>query len=390
MADKSLCKIDGCSKPIKARGWCAAHWARWRKTGTPDASRPVKQLRKGCSVEGCGSKHASSGYCWAHLYRFKKYGDPLGKKESRKPTACSIDGCCSVSIARGFCSSHWQKWRKYGDPLGFDERRAYWTEERTSRLVELYPSVTNKELAARHFPEVSERQIYTKAQMLGLRKSNSARRRAMEHVYAQMRGREPWNKGDREQRACAECGCDFDVLETSPAKYCSHRCASDAKKRVRGEDHPLYSLVSRSCAWCGAEFQAKPAKVKYGEGKYCSRQCVGTASAAAQDGRRSSIEIEVEAVLQRLGEPFVAQKKMGRFLCDFYLPSRKLVIECDGDYWHSRPKQRAKDAKKDRWLTSHGQKVVRLRECEIKADSLAAVLGALTDGRTEKLLRASK
>jgi 5-methylcytosine-specific restriction endonuclease McrA len=28
-----LCTIDGCERPLRARGWCATHWARWRKHG---------------------------------------------------------------------------------------------------------------------------------------------------------------------------------------------------------------------------------------------------------------------------------------------------------------------------------------------------------------------
>ena len=29
------CKVDGCGNPRKARGWCGAHWSRWRKYGDP-------------------------------------------------------------------------------------------------------------------------------------------------------------------------------------------------------------------------------------------------------------------------------------------------------------------------------------------------------------------
>lgn len=35
MAEKALCKIDGCGKPVKARGWCASHYQRWRARGDP-------------------------------------------------------------------------------------------------------------------------------------------------------------------------------------------------------------------------------------------------------------------------------------------------------------------------------------------------------------------
>lgn len=29
------CSIEGCGKPVKARGWCGAHHQNWRRTGTP-------------------------------------------------------------------------------------------------------------------------------------------------------------------------------------------------------------------------------------------------------------------------------------------------------------------------------------------------------------------
>lgn len=39
MADTRLCSIDGCSKPAFGRGWCSAHYSRWRSHGDPLAGR---------------------------------------------------------------------------------------------------------------------------------------------------------------------------------------------------------------------------------------------------------------------------------------------------------------------------------------------------------------
>lgn len=39
MADKSLCKIDGCGKPVVTRGWCEGHYRRWRVHGDPLGGR---------------------------------------------------------------------------------------------------------------------------------------------------------------------------------------------------------------------------------------------------------------------------------------------------------------------------------------------------------------
>lgn len=32
---KAICNIDGCDKPARGRGWCTAHWYRWRHHGNP-------------------------------------------------------------------------------------------------------------------------------------------------------------------------------------------------------------------------------------------------------------------------------------------------------------------------------------------------------------------
>jgi 5-methylcytosine-specific restriction endonuclease McrA len=36
------CTINGCGKPAKARGFCGAHWARWKRNGNPNVThRPT-------------------------------------------------------------------------------------------------------------------------------------------------------------------------------------------------------------------------------------------------------------------------------------------------------------------------------------------------------------
>lgn len=31
-----LCKIEHCSKPLRARGWCVTHWQKWKRNGDPE------------------------------------------------------------------------------------------------------------------------------------------------------------------------------------------------------------------------------------------------------------------------------------------------------------------------------------------------------------------
>lgn len=45
----SQCSIDGCTKSIRARGWCGAHYERWRQHGDPNV---VQRRPRGLSLEG--------------------------------------------------------------------------------------------------------------------------------------------------------------------------------------------------------------------------------------------------------------------------------------------------------------------------------------------------
>lgn len=39
---KAICSIDDCDKTAVARGWCPAHWNRWRTHGDPRADVPLR------------------------------------------------------------------------------------------------------------------------------------------------------------------------------------------------------------------------------------------------------------------------------------------------------------------------------------------------------------
>lgn len=320
-----------------------------------------------CSIPDCGKPSKSKGYCWGHYARLRTHGDPLGKRQYPEPKPCSVDGCGSKSIARGYCSAHWQRWKTYSDPE-FVFGNPVWTDEKLSVVREHYPNMSTKDFIAAHMPEMTQASVFHAAKKLGLKKSGSARKAR----YAALKGQTPWNKGKVVSFTCEICGSSSEMTEAKTGngtrRYCSKECTHEAKRRVFGPGHKLYKKVDRSCEWCGSAFLAKPAKIKVGEGRFCSRQCVGAYASSLQEGRRSSIEVMIEEGLIETGVDFVAQKKMAHFLCDFYIPSAKLVVECDGDYWHAKPDVAERDARKDAWLISHGQRVIRLSETDIKAD----------------------
>ena len=59
----TLCSVDGCTAPSKAREWCAKHYERWRRHGDPSKiNRP-----KPCRAEGCSLLGAGKGWCDDHF-----------------------------------------------------------------------------------------------------------------------------------------------------------------------------------------------------------------------------------------------------------------------------------------------------------------------------------
>ncbi len=96
----------------------------------------------------------------------------------------------------------------------------------------------------------------------------------------------------------------------------------------------------------------------------------------------TSIEKKIADLLVLLGIPFLHNAKIGRYVVDFCIAG-KIIILCDGDYWHANPKfynenfeRRGKTAK-EIWekddlmlidLNTEGYDVLRFWECEIHND----------------------
>ncbi|MEK6878729.1 MAG: DUF559 domain-containing protein [Nanoarchaeota archaeon] len=90
----------------------------------------------------------------------------------------------------------------------------------------------------------------------------------------------------------------------------------------------------------------------------------------------TSIEIKVQNFLKLLGIPFFTHQYMKeiehRYHCDIYIPSMNLVIETDGDYWHSYPTGLKIDHIRTQELIEKGFKILRLWENEIKSMDLSS------------------
>ena len=81
----------------------------------------------------------------------------------------------------------------------------------------------------------------------------------------------------------------------------------------------------------------------------------------------TSIELKVASQLEKYKIRYIPQKqlKKGRFIVDFYLPEYQLVVECNGDYWHSRPERKERDRELEEYVLSKGKDILWLWEHEI-------------------------
>jgi very-short-patch-repair endonuclease len=99
--------------------------------------------------------------------------------------------------------------------------------------------------------------------------------------------------------------------------------------------------------------------------------------------RATTIEELIYAELERRGVTFVKQQVIdGLWVADALIPGARVVVECDGEYWHSRPEMQERDREKDRYLKSRGYNALRFPEAAIRADvrgCVQRVVDALID-----------
>jgi len=191
---------------------------------------------------------------------------------------------------------------------------------------------------------------------------------------------ECWRKSRHPQREtgkivkCEWCGKEVykpkSLLLKAKHHFCSRECANNYQAKNK---------LTFICKVCGKEFKWSKSRLKQETPKYCSIECRNKDKEWIQDTcikgnlmqqnkkGLNKLELAGRKILQDLGVKFQEQVLMfNKFLVDVLIPDKKIIIQCDGDYWHSKPKRKKLDESQDAYLTKCGYKVIRIKESQMK------------------------
>lgn len=247
-------------------------------------------------------------------------------------------------------------------------REPYWNADRCAVVRDMFPTATRQDLLAA-LPGATFNAIRVQAARLGVHRDEAivrAQRKASIRLALNSRvGKPAHNATPMVPVQCGHCGVSFRKRTADPRRFCSQTCSASRVGRV-----PSIAKETRTCDYCGKSVTRFKSQFV---GKYatCGRGCWSKLA------YRSSLELAVESVLAELGEPFIPQFQIGAIFTDFYLPNRKLIIECDGAYWHGTVEAKAKDHRRDWFLRRRGFRIARLAEADIKRDCASAVRNIL-------------
>jgi very-short-patch-repair endonuclease len=185
-------------------------------------------------------------------------------------------------------------------------------------------------------------------------------------------------------KKCKYCGNDFDSNRQS-AKYCSEICYQNYRD---------INNVIVKCNHCKSDFKVRKSRFEKGLVKYCSLKCRNNSEDWIKSNRIKNLnqlnkiglnrlELAGRKLLQEMGIDFLEQQLVcEKYVVDVLIPSKNIVIQWDGDYWHGHPKnlksgipnqlQRAnieKDIRVNKSLLNNGYKVLRFWQNDVDNNS---------------------
>lgn len=182
-----ICEVNGCDRKPIAKRKCRKHYyAAKRPTPKPRATKP----KVPCAVDGCDQYAKVRGWCGAHYQRWRRFGDPTHMPDDIDVT-CTIEGCNRVRNARGLCGAHYYRLQKFGDP----EAKPIWISRQRVHYAPRICATCGREFD----PGASAVRKYCGRKCARARRGGSVNRRSWVEIL-----------GERDSWACHICGQPVD------------------------------------------------------------------------------------------------------------------------------------------------------------------------------------
>lgn len=163
-----------------------------------------------------------------------------------------------------------------------------------------------------------------------------------------------------EIRKCEVCKKNFEVYKNSTQRFCSDKCQHIWQITIVGELNPNFKSVKILCDYCGKEYYVRNYKLNEQEHFFCSVQCRQNWYAEVysqtdefkelhrqkilnqfSNGNLQSIDSKPQIIINNILDKNHIQYKREEnctyYSIDNYLVDSGLMIEVQGDYWHSNP-----------------------------------------------------
>lgn len=208
----------------------------------------------------------------------------------------------------------------------------------------------------------------------------SVRRRRMQIVRSaryrrlqRKRTRASW-KRDREKRLTGiRKATSSKSYQRTHSKIMSKVCATDKYRKMmrkvvqeRYKD-PEYAARHRAAMRAPERRKrcSESAKKRWADGNKAG-ELVSALARACAIRKPKRPELAMQKLLKKLKLKFLFCARLGRFIPDFTLKTCKLIIQCDGDYWHSLPEVKDRDRRSNKTFKKAGYSVLRFSETDIK------------------------
>lgn len=189
---------------------------------------------------------------------------------------------------------------------------------------------------------------------------------------------ECYRKSKRPQRKTGilkNCGCcDKEIYvrlsELKENNFCSKKCADENQRQNK---------LKFECKICSKTFYWSKSRIKTNNPKYCSMDCRNqdkeTLIKNALKGNLTQLnkkglnrlELKGNEILNNLDIKYDTQVPMfNKFVVDVLLKDKKIVIQWDGEYWHTKEKRKKLDISQDAYLRKCGYEIIRITDKQIK------------------------